>query len=152
MLAGTASLSDSSTLRETFLRRRRHSRDLPSAEKSEELSTCPPKNLDQWISFLYPYSFKTSNWMLETLGELYTSSVYEWDSRAVQPVSVLSSPRHAFSVGSHSCVEINVKCTPNDVVEVCTKGDFARKKVAVRPFGPQTHRREKAWLTIFQAN
>lgn len=46
-------------------------------------------------------------------------------------VSALASARLAFSVGSHSAVETNIKSGPKDVVEVPTDDDTAVKKTAV---------------------
>lgn len=66
--------------------------------------------------------------MPETLGDLYTTGFYAWDSGALFAVSLSASPNRAFSAGSQSSVVSNVKSD--------SEYDVTENLLAVRPFDP----------------
>lgn len=63
-----------------------------------------------------------------------------------------ASPKPASFFGLHSSFVADDESSLEEIVEAPIADDVAGKKVAASPFDPQTYRRDKVWVTIFQVD
>lgn len=152
LFADTAHLSDAGIPGHTSLRGRLHNHKLPCRKKSDQAVTGAPQNQEQCKTLSHPYSFVTGDDVPESLGNFYTSGFYAEGSRAMCAVSLFASSKPASFVSRHSYAVANVKRSAEVVFGVPVDDNFSGKKVAVCRPDLQTHRREYAWLTLFQVD
>lgn len=74
--ASAATLSNASTLGETFLCHRLHSHHLPRADEPNEVTIRAPKAQDKCKILPYPYPFSTNDEVRKLLGSTNTSGFY----------------------------------------------------------------------------
>lgn len=91
MFADTITFSDANTLGETSFCSTLHTHGLWCTEESDWVVVDAPKDEDQRKTLLYLYFSNTSDEVLKTLSDFYTSGFYAWDSRAKRASSALSS-------------------------------------------------------------
>lgn len=99
-----------------------------------------------------PYSFCSSDDFGRYAERFYASDDYAWSSRAVRVASPSISPESAHLAGPQVSVVVNVKGSPKEIMQVSFDEDGIEMKVRVCFFDPQTSRREKHLLLIFQVD
>lgn len=137
------------------LHRTLHSHEIACNDDSNEVEIGSPKILSKFHGLPYPYALHTRGDALKTLGDMFNSGWYAWDTQAMQVNGSANSITPRSSLTAYRSDVRARKMGNGDVVEIFVDPvdkDLHCKKVSVLPFDSQNHNRKEIWLTISQVD